>query len=88
MKVAFSFAIVTFFFASAVSNARSAEPTINRIDTTIDRLIENGSVAGAQVAVGEADSPLVLKNFGVRNVTGREPVKYPARLSPGAHLSP
>jgi CubicO group peptidase (beta-lactamase class C family) len=74
MKVALPFAIVAVFLASTVSDARSAEPKATRVYAVIDRLIKNGSVAGAQVVVGEADSPLVLKNFGVRDVTGRNPV--------------
>jgi CubicO group peptidase (beta-lactamase class C family) len=74
MNVVHSIAIAAVFFASSMSDARSAEPKTTRIYAVIDRLVKNGSVAGAQVVVGEADSPLVLKNFGVRNVAGRKPV--------------
>lgn len=74
MNVVHSIAIAAVFFASSMSDARSAEPKTTRIYAVIDRLVKNGSVAGAQVVVSEADSPLVLMNFGVRNVAGRKPV--------------
>ncbi|MBT4866583.1 MAG: beta-lactamase family protein [Planctomycetaceae bacterium] len=74
MRVALRFAVVAVCFVSLISDARSADTRTTRIDAVIDQLIKSGSVAGAQLAVGEADSPLVLKNFGVRDVNGRKPV--------------
>jgi CubicO group peptidase (beta-lactamase class C family) len=74
MKFARSLAVVAVCLASSASDGRSAEPNATRVYAVIDRLIKNGSVAGAQVAVGEANSPVVSKSFGVRDVKGRKPI--------------
>ena len=79
-------AIVAGFLASmvSVSDARSAEPEATRVYALIDRSIKDGYVAGAQVVVGESDSPLVEKSFGVRDVKGRKPVNDGTRFCIGS----
>ena len=79
-------AIVVGFLVTMVSvtDARSAEPEATRVYALIDQLIKDGSVAGAQVVVGESDSHLVTRSFGVRDVMGLEPVDDDTRFCIGS----
>ena len=72
---------LAFLSSSSVCLAE-APPT--KLYELVERLIAEGSVAGAQVAVGTGDQPLVAKSFGVVSVESRRPVNHETRFCIGS----
>ncbi len=71
-------------FAFPASDAKAAQPQPTHLHTLVTRLVKEGSLAGAQLVVGRADTPLVAKSFGVRDVVSRKPVDDDTRFCIGS----
>jgi CubicO group peptidase (beta-lactamase class C family) len=65
----------------ASSPARFSSSEICRLMT---RLVKESKIAGAQVAVGSIDSPMILKSFGVQSVETNKPVDDDTRFCIGS----
>lgn len=76
MQLSFSAAAIACVFVASclVSAVEASEPQATRVYALIDGLIEDGTVAGAQVAIGVADSQLVGKSFGTCDISDPKPV--------------
>jgi len=63
---------------------QSAEAEVKDIYAVVEQLIRDESIAGAQVAVGQAEAVLEVKSFGVRDVRDRQPVDNDTRFCIGS----
>ncbi len=77
-------AVSLLIFAFGSSESRSSEPDPDRLYTLLEQGIQQGKVAGAQVAVGQGKSPIVARSFGVRDTQTRIPVDNKTRFCIGS----
>src|SRR5262249_30406465 len=64
-----SFLTLLLFFASPSARAASKDDSIKNLDAFINRALKEYQVPGAAIAVVQNGKPLLVKGYGVRDVT-------------------
>jgi len=66
--------IIVLSMGVVACQTQPVEAEVKEIGALVEQLVREGAVAGAQVAVGQAEAPVELKSFGVRDVRNGQPV--------------
>ena len=81
------FHLLSFFSAFTFSNPSYASD-FDTLDATLERLLTNGSILGAQALVGEGDQFLFEESFGVRSANDSEPINADTQFCIGSCSKP